>query len=331
MAKQTGSKARVALSATSVILALVAGSASSQEPKPEWKHHIRGQVRVFYVTDGEDAVDMTDADSNGVPDRVEDVGKQVWAAHHLFCNVLGFPDPFKSKRYKGLTCVEAYLRYFEKGNGLAFESAQRARKIPEGRPNDRTLVMRIGKHVVPSRNITPAHEFFHLIQYSTTYFKNSWYLEGMARWAEHGLAKEGIGPVKYDPRGPWPQSRQNLPQLFQMSYDAEVVLWNPIATRTDRRGSLSRSAVGAELADLRYSDGERVLHDFDFNGAPIMREILLELGKMDDVAFKELGFDKWSEANQRSSKNSPFIYQAVMDVLRRRTKSVKAFRATSRQ
>ena len=290
--------------------------------------HVRGPVRVFYATEGEKAVNLTDADANGVPDRIEDVGKQVWAAHHLFCEVLDFPDPFKSERYKGVTCVEAYVRPFEKGNGLAFESAQRARKIPEGKPNDRTLVMRIGAHVVPSKNITPAHEFFHLIQYSTTYFKNPWYLEGMARWAEHSLAKEGVGPVKYDPRGPWPQSRQNLPKLVEMSYDAEFVLWNPIAAATDRRGSLSRTAVGSELANLRYSDGMPVLHDLEFIGAPVMREILLELGKMDDVAFKELGYDQWSEENQRSSKNAPYIYQAVMDVLRRRTKSVKAFRAS---
>ena len=290
--------------------------------------HIRGPVRVFYWTEGENAVKLEDTDSNGIPDRIEDVGKQVWAAHHLFCKVLDFPDPFKSERYKGVTCVEAYVRPFEKGgNGLAFESAQRARKTPEGKPDDRAIVMRIGAHVVPSRNITPAHEFFHLIQYSTTYFKNSWYLEGMARWAEHSLAKDGIGPVKYDPRGPWPQSRQNLPQLFEMSYDAEFVLWNPIAAATDRRGSLSRTAVGSELADLRYSDGKPVLQDLEFNGAPVMRDILLELGKMDDVAFKELGYEDWSEENQKSPRNAPFIYQAVMDALRRRTKSIKAFRA----
>ena len=315
----------IVLLAISGTLGSDVGVARAQEPL---ECHIRGPVRVFYAIEGEKAVDLTDADSNGVPDRIEDVGKQVWAAHHLFCDVLDFPDPFKSDRYKGVTCVEAYVRPFEKGNGLAFESAQRARRIPQGMPNDRAIVMRIGAHVVPSKNITPAHEFFHLIQYSTTYFKNSWYLEGMARWGEHSLAKEGIGPIKYDPRGPWPQSRQNLPKLFEMSYDAEVVLWNPIAAATDRRGSLSRTAVGSELTKLRYSDGKPVLQDLDFKGAPVMREILLELGKMDDVAFKELGYDKWSEENQRSSRNAPYMYQAVMDVLRRRSKSVKAFRAT---
>jgi hypothetical protein len=49
-----------------------------------------------------------------------------------------------------------------------------------------------------------------------------------------------------------------------------------------------------------------------------MREVLLELAKADKMAYRELGYDRWSEANQNSKKNSPYIYAAVMDVVRRR-------------
>lgn len=170
--------------------------------------------------------------------------------HVLFCGVLEFPDPFKSERYPNLTCLE--IRIWDRaqiggGNGVAFENSQRARDIPEGNREDRALVMSIGKHVDARKNITPAHELFHLIQYSTTYFKNSWYLEGMARWSEHALGGDGVGDVKYAIRGPWPHTADNPAQLFTMSYDAEHVLWNPIAVRSDRRGLIPKAKVPDSL------------------------------------------------------------------------------------
>ncbi len=265
---------------------------------------------------------LDDVDQSGVPDRVEDIAKQVWAAHHLYCEVLKFPDPFKSERYQGVTCIQVSLRDLGGGNGLAFTSPQRARQIPEGKSTDRTIVMSLNCKLNPMKNITPSHETFHLVQYGATYFKNSWFLEGMARWSEHALAREAIGQVKYSPQGPWPQKPQHLQQLSKMSYDAEYVLWNPIAFRTDRDGLLSDKLLGERLTTLRYSDGTPVLRDRTLQGAEIMRDIVIELGKLDDVAFEELEYDRWSEMNQRADENNPYIYKAVMDVLRRRVPSV---------
>src|SRR5262245_36343063 len=70
------------------------------------KHHVLGPIRVFYASDGKSAVPSADKDASGVPDQVEDVAKQVWAAHRLFCGVLEFPDPFQSERYPGVTCIQ---------------------------------------------------------------------------------------------------------------------------------------------------------------------------------------------------------------------------------
>ncbi len=304
--------------------------ACSQDLSPIPEYHLRGSIRVFYAIDGKSAVPLADADSNGVPDHVEDIAKQLWAAHQLFCEVLDFPNPLRSERYPDATCIQVGLRERDEiggGNGVAFESAQRAKNIPEGKPNDRALIISIGKHVDAKRNITPAHELFHLIQYSTTYFKNRWYLEGMARWAEHALDTGGVGEIKYPLRGPWPQKPANLPMLFMMTYDAEFVLWNPLAKRADPKGTLSADEISKELGELRYSDGSLVLRDHDLNGAGLMREILLELGKVDDVAFKELDFEGWTEENQKSEKNDRYIYQAVMDSLRRVPSRVGPFKA----
>ena len=178
----------------------------------------------------------------------------------------------------------------------------------------------------PIKNITPAHETFHLVQYGATYFKNSWFLEGMARWSEHALAREGLGHVKYSPVGPWPQKLQHLQQLSKMKYDAEHVLWNPVAARTDRDGLLSNKLLGTKLTSLRYSDRTPVLRDRTLQGAEIMRDIVIELGKLDDVAFEDLKYDRWSEENQRAEENNPYIYKAVMDAFRRQVRSVGPYK-----
>jgi len=113
-----------------------------------------------------------------------------------------------------------------------------------------------------------------------------------------------------------------LQLLAKMRYDAEHVLWNPIARRTDRDGLLSARLLGRQISSLRYSDGTPVLRDRTLNGAEIMRDIVVELGKQDEVAFEELKYDRWSEENQRSEENNPYIYKAVMDAFRRRVPSV---------
>ncbi len=297
------------------------------------EHYVLGPIRVFYAIDGKSAVPSADKDASGIPDHVEDVAKQVWAAHRLFCSVLEFPDPLTSERYPGVNCIQVSLRERGEiggGNGKAFENSQRARPIPEGKPDDRAIVISMGSHVEGLKNITPAHEMFHLIQYGATYFKKSWYLEGQARWSEHALAKEGLGDVKYSPKGPWPQEPANLTKLFGMSYDAEFVLWNPIAKKTDAKGTLPQKRLDKELTELCYSDGSPVLKDLDLTGANIMREILIELGKMDDVAYKELGYESWSEENQQSPKNDRYMYQAIMDVLRRQSPPVGRFKADAK-
>jgi hypothetical protein len=305
--------------------------AAGQEKSVLPKHYVLDKIRVFYAIEGGSAIPLTDADSTGVPDHVEDVAKQVWAAHRLFCEVLGFPDPLQSERYPGVTCIEVGIR--DRGelggrNGAAYDESQRARRIPEGKPEDRAIVVALGRHVVAAKNLSPAHELFHLIQYGATYFKNGWFLEGQARWSEHALAQGGLGDVKYPARGPWPQPSTNLPSLFAMTYDAEFVLWNPIAQGTDPKGMLPPTPLLQELAALRYSDGSPVLQDRALVGAEIMRDVLVELGKMDDVAFQELGYDKWSEDHQRAAKNDGYIYQGVMDVLRRRAPRVGRFQVT---
>ncbi len=296
------------------------------------EHYDLDRIRVFYETDGAAAVKPADLDQNGVRDQVDDIARQVWATHDLFCGSLGFVDPFKCKRYPNIKWIEVHIR--DRGSlkdrgGVAYSNYSKAQALPGSESSGRVLKMSIASDVDAIKSITPGHEMFHLIQYSTTHFKNAWFLEGLARWSEHALDRKGLGEFKYSPRGPWPQSRSNLPQLFGMKYDAEFVLWNPIARATDRQGVLTKMQVSDRLRILRYSDGSPVLKDTELIGWPVIRDVLHELADADDIAFRELGYKDWTEVNMRSTGNDEYIYKAVMDALRKHG-AVGAFRIRKR-
>jgi hypothetical protein len=276
-----------------------------------------GTIRVFYDTEGVHSVDGTDTDRNAVPDQVEDIAKQTWAAQTLFVQTLDFPDPFKSERYRDATFLDIHLlaKSTLGSNGVAYDEVQRFHR-PGDAENTGSLCFNVATSVKANSNLTPAHETFHLIQYGVTYFKNAWYSEGMARWSEMALGSGGIGEIRY--RKPFPLTEANVSKLFEMSYDASVDFWNPLAAMDDSQGRMPEHRVSPRLKELTYSDGTKVLKDLQLNGYGFMWEVLLELGKVEDVAFRELGYERWSEANQKSKKNSPYIYATAMTVARRR-------------
>ncbi|HAH48485.1 MAG TPA: hypothetical protein DCM07_27315, partial [Planctomycetaceae bacterium] len=114
-------------------------------------------------------------------------------------------------------------------------------------------------------------------------------------------------------------------QLVKMKSESEHVLWNPIASRTDRDDFLSGKMLGEKLSTLTYADGSLVLRDRFLQGGEVMRDILIELGKLDDVAFQDLKYEKWTEENARALENNPYIYKAIMDALRKHDSKVGPF------
>ena len=74
--------------------------------------------------------------------------------------------------------------------------------------------------------------------------------------------------------------------------------------------------VSGGLKALRYSDGSPVLKDAELVGWPVIRDVMKELAEADDVAFRELGYEEWTEKNQASPQNDEYIYKSVMDALR---------------
>lgn len=276
-------------------------------------HYDIENIRVFYDLDGQHAVDATDENENDVPDVVEDVARQTLCARYVFVDGLGFPDPLESERYERAEFLDINMLSKDKLklNGVAYDGLQKFNRSidPEG---TRAICFDVSSKIEPNSNQTPTHEYFHLIQNCSTYFKCRWYTEGMARWSEHALDKGGLGRIEY--KGRFPQTRDEQLALFEMAYDTEFYLWNPLAKLEDKKGKLDRDSIPREAQQLRYVNGKVILEDLKLNGAEFMKALLLRLGEMDDVAMEELGFKDWSEKNQKSLDNSPYIYKAIIDV-----------------
>ena len=104
-----------------------------------------------------------------------------------------------------------------------------------------------------------------------------------------------------------------------MAYDASEHFWNPLCAKLDAKGSLPDGAALQQVQAMKYVDGTPVLKDLKFTGWEFIRDVLAELAKADDVAFRELGYDRWSEESQRSAKNDAYILRAVEEVVKRRS------------
>lgn len=285
--------------------------------QPKLRLHQSGKVRVFYYTQGQHAVYPADWNRNGVPDQVEDLLTQTLAAEMLFVEVLGFPDPFRTERYQSAAFLDIHMRHKDvlKRKGVAYDELQtfRRQKDAEG---TKSLCFNVATAVRPAVEFTPTHEFFHLVQNGITYFKNPWYTEGTARWSEWALGKGALGPVKFS--GAWPPSVEKEAKLFSMKYEASEQFWYPLLTRIEAgSGALPDSPALKKLAAMTYVDGTRVLKDQQLKGWKFIRDVLMALGEADDVAFRELGYDGWSEENQRSPKNDTYILRTVLAVARR--------------
>ena len=299
------------LARIAILSALLAGATGQAG---EDRVHQQGKIRVFYQTVGEHAVERDDRNQNGIPDQVENVLSQTVAAQLLFVETLGFPDPFQQERFRAASFLDIHIRHKKKlkSNGLAFDELQRFNKL--GDPTGTvSIAFSVASSVKAESNLTPAHEFFHLIQYSTTYFKNNWFAEGTARWSEAGLGVDNLGPVREFVA--WPLPKEQSSALFKMSYEASEHFWNPLAAKSDSKGLIPDSPALKLLQSMRYTDGTAVLKDLRFTGWAFIRAVVIELGKIDDLAFRESGYTEWSEANQFSSKNNSTILRAVEAVV----------------
>lgn len=66
---------------------------------------------------------------------------------------------------------------------------------------------------------------------------------------------------------------------------------------------------------MTYTDGSPVLKDLRLTGWAFVRDVIIELGKIDEGTFRQLGYNSWSEENQFSPENNTFILRAVAGLI----------------
>ena len=271
----------------------------------------QGIVYVIYDEKGDAAPeDKTDINLNGVPDVVEDIATQVNAARELFNDVFKFPDPLESERFKDVSSIEVDIESKEvmgKWNG---NSSRKVRTQSKHNPNERAIHFRVANNVNPHKNSTPTHEYFHEIQYGATYFRNNWFKEGTARWAQDAVRK-----IEY-PDG------KNIPhlltdktfneQLFQGSYDMAEQFWYPLVVNMNDKAIIPDSLIKR----YRYVDGSPVFRDNIIYGANVIREVILVMKSKEPLAAaEEFGTVKeWRNKGQRDERNNKFILESVREV-----------------
>lgn len=276
---------------------------------------VRESLRVFYTTTGPHAIEATDANKNGVPDQAEDVATQTMAALQLWTS-LGFPDPLTTERYRGVKWIDVHLLSKETlhgNNGVTYDEIQRFGRASDP-PDTGSLCFDVATSLKAPLNLTPAHEVFHLIQNSITFFKNRWFTEGTARWSERGLGEGALS--KGLKVATWPPDADAMKKVFASAYETSVLYWEPLFQRMDQSGKLPKEKLPPSLLEARYVNGDPVLKDLVLTGWAFMREVLLALDHADDEVFKERKLDRWPEAEQNSAANHAIIHRVVLDLAR---------------
>ena len=102
--------------------------------------------------------------------------------------------------------------------------------------------------------------------------------------------------------------------MFARSYDASRT-WQALARVTDPVGRL---ALPSALRQLTYLDSAKpIINDDVFYGASLLKALLEELDRADDVISQEEGLDplNWPEARQRAPQNNRVIWEALLKVV----------------
>lgn len=246
------------------------------------------EFRIFYSRTGADALpNQEDANRNGTPDYVDRLAREFVAARNRYDRELQLTHPIKSPRYKNqaefidVNVLSFPLSTNGPRHGIAYDELSSFSRSRDLGRKVRVLVIDVANDLSP-KNLTPAHELFHLYQNGYTFFKNRWYTEGTARWAESPSKNNSFADRE------WPRSVSEVRGLFKKTYDASS-FWTSLASKADPTA----------------------------NGRAFIKALLEELDRMDDIVSATNGRNQWKEADQFSGTNDVYIWDALLNTLKR--------------
>lgn len=102
-----------------------------------------------------------------------------------------------------------------------------------------------------------------------------------------------------------------------MDEQAAESFWIPLAAKMNNKGVIPFTPAIYKIMPLTYANEKPVFKNMRFPGWMFVRDVLIELGRMDDIAFRELGYQEWTAENQASPENNKYIMDAISTVVTR--------------
>jgi len=265
------------------------------------KVYTQDEFRIYYTLQGDNALPLknqSDLNKNSIPDYIENIANQLSQASWLLTKDFHFTHPLQQERFKHKAkFVDIHIIPI-KVNGAASDVVDEEREA---------IVMKLSVNLV-SYTLTPLHEFFHLIQYGYSMFNNRWSMEGQARWVEYSFRK-GIGKNKV-----LPKTIQELDALTATIYEADI-FWNRLAFLSNKNKS---TFYPTKLYKYEHSN-KSFIKDDSLYGVDMIRSILQEYSKYEKIVAKRYSYKNfdWTEKQQKSIQNNPYIFLAIQDALGR--------------
>ena len=182
-------------------------------------------------------------------------------------------------------------------------------------PNEQTLCIKIANTINPHASSTPTHEYFHLVQYASTYFRNKWYLEGMARWSQDAVIKIKRYPSDWDVPVRL-KSKFSERQIFHGSYNMAEFLWYPLAVKMKDKDKIPDKLIRKyKYRKYKYADGSSVFQDDVIYGANVMLKVLRLMKTKEALAAANFdNVNDWQKSGQRDERNNEIILNCVREV-----------------
>ncbi len=281
-----------------IVLATCSLSAAADWKAPREaldKRRIEGEFHIYYTQEGENAFPWIGASPQRIRDMLDGLADQLSEANRFYGDQLGLARPLGGARYRNVRAIDVHILKLEGKKGSTGDEpiVYRYRNFDGAAP---ALTITLSTQWNPP-NLTPNHEVFHTYQYGYTFFKNAWFLEGMARSMEKAFKG---GEVRTEPL----PRHGELQQLMARSYGADV-FWNRLMYLCDA----SCSGSGVAGADKRDSYLPRAR----FCGGKLVRATLEQYQTLDKEAARLRGIDPndWPEDEQWSERNNPFLLRGL--------------------
>lgn len=250
--------------------------------------------RIWYAVEGRNAIANSEV-------MIDDLLLQLHTADSYYSKELKLTPPLEQPRYKQAEYIDVYLVDMKRGNGLAFDEIVAEKATKKIKPHSCGLKIHINSQLQPSKNITPAHELFHLYQYANSMFKARWYLEGMARWVEQAFRGVRKNELNAD-------ILEKCADVHNESYTASRY-WRNLAAKKQAKDIV----ISEDYLGLRYADNSPVFKTAIFQNGAAVKSIFdaLEVESAIQAKNNHLQRYRWPEKTQRSDQFNADICEMV--------------------